>query len=78
MMGEAVKIYHIRKPRRPSLLLNRRGRPVFVGNGTYCGAPETANDIKHSWRWNPAFDSNTVFKLCDKCLELRHKKSEAA
>lgn len=77
MSAEAdVTTYHIRKPlRASSMLKNRRGGRKLVGDGNYCGAPETRWDIKHSWTPDPSCPG---FELCPKCMELRNGKGEAA
>jgi hypothetical protein len=72
---ETPKVYHIRKPRKLSgFLKNRKHGRLAISDGTYCGALETQWDIRHSWRDIPC----PGFELCQKCQELRRKKTEAA
>ena len=66
-------IFHIRKPLRPA-----RGSQFYKdrsnrGQGTYCGAPETQWDIKHSWKAEP-FAGNFavgILEPCQECTRLR-------
>jgi hypothetical protein len=65
-------IYHIRRP-----LKKQRGNQFYKdysrGQGTYCGAPETAFDVPHRGRACEWTNAQIHHIPCKECCRIRAK-----